>query len=43
MMSATILVAFGILLVFVLLLIARRKDVEEREGERAAAPAQREK
>jgi hypothetical protein len=42
MMSATIFVAFGILLVFVLLLIARRKDVEERECERAAAPAQRE-
>jgi hypothetical protein len=42
MMSTAIFVAFGILLVFVLLLIARRKEVEEREGERAVAPDQRE-
>jgi len=43
MISTIIFVAFGILLVFVLLLIARRKEVEEleeREGERAAAAAQ---
>jgi hypothetical protein len=40
MMSTGIFVAFGILLILVLLMIARRKEVDEREGDRAAAPAQ---